>query len=102
MILENPSPADGLATGSSLGGAIPDAELDKPLALKIVEWEGRIHCAYLNDFRIAGGKPWAGGRTVKAWGDVTIRELARAIPALREALGLDYLGHPISRNNTPA
>jgi hypothetical protein len=24
-------------------------------------------CVYLNDFRIAGPKPWGGGRTVRSW-----------------------------------
>lgn len=70
-----------------------DDELDAPMDLDIVRWEGSMRCAYLNNFRIAGGKPWAGGTTEKKFKGITIRELARAIPALRNELGLDYLGN---------
>lgn len=71
------------------------AKLDAPMNLTIVRWEGAIRCVYLNNFRIAGGKPWGGGDSVKEFKGITIRELARAIPALREELGLDYLGKPV-------
>lgn len=74
--------------------------LDAPLTLEVVEWEGSIRCVYLNDHRIAGGKPWGGGRAIRSWPNVTIRELARAIPALREHLGLDYLGQPVVKESS--
>jgi hypothetical protein len=70
-------------------------DLDKETTLTIVRWQGRIHCAYLNDFRIVGGKPWAGGSTEKEW-KVTLREVVRAFPELQKALGMDYLGRPIA------
>ena len=35
--------------------------------LVICEWQGKIHCIYLNDYRIAGGKPWGGGKTLKTF-----------------------------------
>lgn len=72
-----------------------DEELDAPMDLMIVQWEGSLHCAYLNDFRIAGGKPWGGGDNAKSWSGITIRDLARAIPALRNELELDYLGNSV-------
>lgn len=50
--------------------------------LEVVKWEGKIHCAYLNNFRIAGGKPWAGGQTVKKW-SVTARDVIQSIPELQ-------------------
>jgi hypothetical protein len=41
------------------------------MKLTIVELDDRLHCAYLGDFRIAGDKPWGGGKTVRVW---TVRE----------------------------
>lgn len=74
-----------------------DEELDAPMELEIIEIKGHLHCAYLNNFRLVGGKPWEGlgPRTAKRWTGVTIREIARAIPSLRKELGLDYLGRPV-------
>ena len=74
-----------------------DEELDTPMDLTIIRWEGMLHCAYLNNHRIAGGKPWAGGDTAKEWKGITVRQLARAIPSLRKELGLDYLGNPAAK-----
>lgn len=51
--------------------------------LEVVKWEGKLHCCYLNNFRIAGSKPWAGGETVKSW-PVPLRDLVQAIPELRK------------------
>jgi hypothetical protein len=39
----------------------------KTMSLKIVEWEGQIHCVYLDDVRIAGGKPWGGGDVIASF-----------------------------------
>lgn len=69
-------------------------DLDKECELSVVRWEGQIHCAYLNDFRIAGEKPWGGGVSAKCW-KVTLRDVVRAFPELQQALGVDYLGRPI-------
>jgi hypothetical protein len=71
---------------------LTDEMLDAKCSLTIVKWEGHINCAYLNNLRIAGGKPWAGGTTVREW-KVGLREVIRAFPELREALGFDYLGN---------
>lgn len=72
---------------------LTDEQLDAPMELTVVKWEGRPHCVYLNNFRIAGGKPWGGGTTLKEWKTVTLRDLIRGIPALRKELGFDYLGN---------
>jgi hypothetical protein len=56
---------------------------DPRFQLEVVKWEGKLHCCYLNNFRIAGGKPWAGGETVKSW-SVPLRELISAVPELRK------------------
>jgi len=50
--------------------------------LEVVKWQGSIHCAYLNNLRIAGGKPWAGGQIVKKW-SVTARDVIQSIPELQ-------------------
>lgn len=81
-------------TTSDNAAVLTDEVLDKPRELSIVRWEGRIHCAYLNDFRVAGRKPWAGGTTEKEW-TVTLREVIRAFPELQSAVGLDYLGNRV-------
>lgn len=52
--------------------------------LAVVHFEGRIHCAYLNDYRIAGDKPWGGGVTAKNW-KVELKDLAHAVPAIKTA-----------------
>lgn len=39
------------------------------------------HCVYLNDHRIAGGKPW-GGATDQAEWRVSVKELRSALPEL--------------------
>ena len=83
-------------TDSTAGdGYLTDAELDSPCELTIVRWKGRLRCAYLNNHRIAGGKPWGGGPPAKEW-SLTLREVIRAFPALQKALGVDYLGSRIS------
>lgn len=56
----------------------------KAYELEIVEWEGHLHCVYLNNFRIAGGKPWGGGVTVKKF-RLTVDDLKSAIPELSKA-----------------
>jgi hypothetical protein len=38
-------------------------------------------CIYLNDYRIAGPKPWGGGRTLHTW-VVSVDDLTRAIDGL--------------------
>jgi hypothetical protein len=60
-----------------------DVTKEKHFQLEVVKWEGRLHCCYLNNFRIAGGKPWAGGETVKAW-SVPLRDVIKAIPELQK------------------
>lgn len=51
--------------------------------LMVCGWEKNPrHCVYLNNYRIAGGKPWGGAHSHKAW-DVTLDDLAAAIPAIR-------------------
>lgn len=77
---------------------LSDEVLDKKMDLMICGWNGNpVHCVYLNNHRIVGTKPWGGGITTKSWNYLTIRELARAIPELRSALDLDYLGRPIAK-----
>jgi hypothetical protein len=71
---------------------LTDEKLDAARTLQVVRWEGHLRCVYLNDFRIAGGKPWAGGTAAKEW-KVTLREVIRAFPELQDALGFDYLGN---------
>ena len=70
---------------------LTDKQLDAPVKLTVVRWQERIHCIYINDHRIAGGKPWAGGTTEKEW-NTSLREVIRAFPELQKALGFDYLG----------
>lgn len=57
---------------------------EKKYELTVCEWEGKLHCVYLNDRRIAGGKPWGGGQNVARW-LVTAEEILKAIPELRAA-----------------
>lgn len=71
---------------------LTDKSLDEPRDLQVVRWQGELRCIYLNNFRVAGGKPWAGGTTAKAW-KVTLREVIRAFPELQDALGFDHLGN---------
>ena len=59
------------------------ADSEKTYKLTLCRWQGKLHCVYLNDYRIAGGKPWAGGTVEREW-NVTIDDLIRAIPELRE------------------
>lgn len=68
--------------------------LDQTVPLSICEWNGEPHCVYLNDFRIAGGKPWGGGKKLKEWKSVSVRDVVRAMPSLQEALNLNYLAQP--------
>jgi hypothetical protein len=47
----------------------------KPLTLEVVDWNGHpAWCIYLNSYRIAGDKPWAGG-TVSRTLNVEIADL---------------------------
>lgn len=40
-------------------------------------------CVSLNDYRIAGPKPWGGGRIVQSW-DVEIDDIERALAPIKE------------------
>lgn len=49
------------------------------IKLVIVDWNGHSnHCVYLDDYRIAGGKPWAGGRVSKEF-NVRREDVLRAL-----------------------
>lgn len=78
--------------------AISDDEMKKPFDLLIVQWEGHPRCAYLNDFRVAGSKPWGGGRTLAQWKNVTLNDVIRAFPVLQRELGYDYLGNKLKES----
>jgi hypothetical protein len=52
---------------------------DKEYELVACKWEGHLRCIYLNDYRIAGEKPWGGGTTLRAW-KITGKDLLAAIP----------------------
>ena len=54
---------------------------EKEFKLIACKWEGHLRCIYLNDFRIAGSKPWGGGETMKEW-KVTGRDILRAFPEI--------------------
>lgn len=56
--------------------------MSKELTVLVSEWAGG-RCLYLNDYRIAGEKPWGGGRTHMQW-RTTEEDVLRA-------LGLDDL-----------
>lgn len=61
---------------------------------KMTEWELKYvqgvegNSIYLNDFRIAGPKPWGGGKVLRQW-KVTLADLERAIPGLTYQKGLE-------------
>lgn len=50
--------------------------------IELVEFEGRPHCLYLDNFRIAGSKPWGGGRTIKRW-EISGDDLVQSISEIR-------------------
>jgi hypothetical protein len=62
---------------------IVSADTEAKYELSVCKWEGRIHCVYLNDYRVAGGKPWGGASDMKTW-PVTMTDLANAVPAIRK------------------
>ena len=54
----------------------------KHYSLELIEGvEG--NSLYLNDYRIAGPKPWGGGAVIKSW-KVRLDDLQRAIPELKQ------------------
>ena len=48
----------------------------------------------INDYRVAGPKPWGGGTIIKKW-SVEIIDLQKAIPDLIEILKEEEKGLPI-------
>jgi len=59
---------------------------EKTYELAVCEWEGNpVKCVYLNDHRIAGGKPWGGSSRMRTF-QITLKDLTDAIPELRERL----------------
>lgn len=55
------------------------AQENMEVTVELVEWQGKIHCVYVNNHRIAGSKPWAGGTIIKTW-TTTLGEFTRALP----------------------
>jgi hypothetical protein len=49
--------------------------------LMVCRWEGSVGCVYLNDFRVAGGKPWGGAEAAATW-QITRNDIERAIPEI--------------------
>ena len=39
------------------------------------------HCVYLNNHRVAGGKPWGGGKISASW-RISLKDLQAALPEL--------------------
>ena len=60
------------------------------MKIEVVEWQGELRCIYLNDRRIAGAKPWGGGKTIYQFQVSTakVRKLAdeRDAASLKEKL----------------
>jgi len=85
---------DGIPPGTPPSAPFPAATSQSDAAPKTYElmvcgWDRNPrHCVYLNDYRIAGGKPWGGAQSETHW-HVTMEDLANAIPdihLMREAL----------------
>jgi hypothetical protein len=55
--------------------AAPDPDV---VTIELMEWEKQPWCLYLNDFRIAGSKPWGGGKIIRTW-KVRRADLATAL-----------------------
>jgi hypothetical protein len=74
----------------------PKTKGPKRLELVLVEWQEQPYCVYLADFRICGGKPWAGGATLAQW-SVSVTELqailARALSTQEAAVSLEVYKH---------
>ena len=45
--------------------ALLDGATENAYDLAVVKWGGGIRCVYLNDYRVAGEKPWGGGDTTR-------------------------------------
>lgn len=73
--------------------AMTEDQLNERIDVEIVTLNGQIRCVYVNDFRLAGGKPWGGGQAIKNW-RIPVRDLLRALPPdIRQSIGVDYLGN---------
>jgi hypothetical protein len=71
--------------GEEVGAAGLMAPAPEVYELQVARWEGRIRCVYLNDYRIAGGKPWGGFEPAATWG-VTFQDIANAVPVVSDLL----------------
>lgn len=58
--------------------SLPDSMLDQEVTIIVSNWNGNTHCIYLNDRRIAGGKPWGGSDDAGVQFTTTLREVLRA------------------------
>lgn len=76
--------------------AKPKTKGPKRLEMVLVDWQDRPHCVYLADFRISGGKPWAGGATMATW-SVSVAEvqaiLSRAKAHQEQQVPLEVYKH---------
>ena len=69
-------------------------QAEKTYELMVCGWNGNPrHCVYLNDTRIAGTKPWGGSDEARAW-QITLKDLADAIPEIRELLASGVIPTP--------
>ena len=70
-------------------------------SLELVSWQGKPHCLYLNDYRIAGDKPWGGGTTIQTW-TVATDDLLKAVaisPDMARNLFGRYPGEQYHKGN---
>lgn len=67
---------------------ITQSENPQTYELMVCAWEkSPRHCVYLNNYRIAGRKPWGGASQHTAW-NITLNDIANAIPAIHGLLGV--------------
>lgn len=70
----------GDQVSSGLPGHSEAVSGPKTYELAVVGWNGTpVHCVYLNDYRVAGGKPWGGSETYRGW-QISMKDIESAIP----------------------
>jgi hypothetical protein len=68
--------------------ALLDGATENAYDLEVVKWGGGIRCVYLNDYRVAGEKPWGGGDTTRRF-KVRMADIMRAFRGTVQAAAPD-------------
>jgi len=55
---------------------------NEPVIIEVISGFFADDCIVINNYRVAGPKPWSGGRVLKQW-ECSVEDILRAVPGIK-------------------